>query len=270
MMKKEKIGIIGLGYVGSAVRESYIKNPSIELVEIDLDQRKRFTGTYEDLHDATSVFICVPSPQNTDGSCDASELYSVMSKLKNFNKVVISKVTATPDVYQGLQSDYPNLVHVPEFLTAANAVEDYVRGQFTIIGGDAKPFKEEAERVIRIGQSNLKEVRFCSIAEASLAKYIVNSYLATKVVFMNEMSRLAEAGGQNWSVIRNLLLLDEKRMGVSHTQVPGPDGSLGFGGYCFPKDTRALLNYAKSLGQSLDVLGSAVTKNNIIRSPDDR
>jgi UDPglucose 6-dehydrogenase len=265
MIKKEKIGIIGLGFVGNAIKQSYVDEPFVQLVEIDLDPTKHCTGTYEDLEDASAVFVCVPSPMNEDGSCGTLPLISTLAKLKNFKGVIISKVTAPPNTYEYLQSQHENLVHAPEFLTAVNAVQDYLGGKFSIIGGSVKAYMNEAHRIIKMSQRNLEITHFCTIGEASLAKYIINSFLATKVIFMNEMADLARAGGQNWEMIRQLITLDSKRVGNSHTQVPGPDGFYGFGGACFPKDTSALLKYAESINVQTNVLDSAVKKNILLR-----
>jgi UDPglucose 6-dehydrogenase len=81
---------------------------------------------------------------------------------------------------------------------------------------------------------------------------------------MNELFNLANKAGLNYDVVSNLIKQDA-RIGDSHMKVPGPDGSLGFGGYCFPKDTEALLNFAKNNGASLNVLDSAVQKNLLLR-----
>jgi len=268
-MSQEKIGIIGLGFVGNAIRQSYINNPTIELIEIDSDPTKGCKGTYEDLIDASAVFVCVPSPMNDDGSCGTLPLISTLSKLKSFKGVIISKVTAPPSAYEYLQTQYPNLVHAPEFLTAANAVQDYLAGKFAIIGGSDKNAIDTAHRIIKQGQRMLEMTHVCKIGEASLAKYVINSFLSTKVIFMNEMAKLADAGGQSWEKIRELIALD-RRIGNSHTQVPGPDGQFGFGGACFPKDTSALLKYAETLDVDLNVLDSAVKKNSLLRLTDSK
>lgn len=268
-MKIEKIGIIGLGFVGNAIHSSYVDNPYIDLIEIDSDPEKNCTGTYEELADASAVFLCVPSPQNKDLSCNTEPLESTLEQLTNFKGVIISKVTAPPSVYTRLQEKFPNLVHAPEFLTAANAVNDYLESKFAIIGGGINAYMHEAKRIIKLGLPNLEQIYFCSISEASLAKYTINCFLATKVIFMNEMAKLAEVGGQNWDVVRELIMLD-KRIGNSHTQVPGPDTFYGFGGACFPKDTSALLKYAESVNVPMNVLDSAVKKNMLLRLTDSK
>lgn len=269
-MSQEKIGIIGLGFVGNAVKQSYVNDPTIQLIEIDSDPTKGCKGTYEELVDAVAVFVCVPSPMNVDGSCGTFPLVSTLSKLKAYNGVIISKVTAPPNVYEYLQTQHPNLVHAPEFLTAANAVQDYLAGKFAIIGGSDKTSIDTAHRIIKRGQRMLEMTHVCKIGEASLAKYVINSFLSTKVIFMNEMAKLAEAGGQDWEKVRELIALDSRRVGNSHTQVPGPDGQFGFGGACFPKDTSALLKYAETLNVPLNVLDSAVKKNLLLRLTDSK
>ena len=182
----------------------------------------------------------------------------------NYQGVIISKCTAPPNVYTQLNEEFPNLVHAPEFLTAANAVRDYANGTFAIIGGKVEAYRNEAERLIRLSQTSLTDIHHCSIGEASLAKYAINSFLATKVIFMNELYQLAQAMNLNYDDIAHMVTSD-KRIGSSHMQVPGPDGSFGFGGACFPKDTSALLKIAESLNLTPMVLDAAVRKNTFLR-----
>jgi UDPglucose 6-dehydrogenase len=261
-----KIGIIGLGFVGGAIKASMDgRDWEIDLVLVD--PAKGETGTYADLKDCDGVFVCVPTPQDADGTCDTGPLESVLANLKaiNYQGAIISKCTAPPTTYERLGKDFPNLVHAPEFLTAANAVQDYARGTFAIIGGSVKAYLKEAERIIRLGQESLGDnVQFCSIGEASLAKYTINTFLATKVVFMNELHGIAVASGLDYDKIMSMVKMD-KRIGTSHMQVPGPDGAFGFGGACFPKDTSALLKYAESLDITPMVLEAAVKKNTFLR-----
>ena len=264
IMPQASIGIIGLGFVGNAVRQSY-SHLDYTVRCMDTDPSKHASATYEDIKATEAVFICVPSPMNEDGSCNTDILESVLSNLKGYNGVIISKVTAPPDVYQRLQDSYPNLVHSPEFLTATNAVNDYVNGKFCIIGGAVKAYMNEAARIIKLGQTSLEDVVLCTIGEAALAKYTINSFLATKVVFMNEMFKLSQKLNLDWNTVRELIELDKTRIGKSHDRVPGPDGSFGFGGACFPKDTSAILKVAEQYGIDMMVLDSAVKKNTLLR-----
>jgi len=259
-----KVGIIGMGFVGSAIAEAMDRG-FCEIVAVD--PAKGYNKTYSDLLDCEGVFICVPSPQDTDGTCDTSILEDVLANLAklNYQDVLISKCTAPPDVYEQLNEKYPNLIHAPEFLTAANAKEDYINGKFAMIGGRVGAYQREAERLIRIGQGGLGDnVVHCTIGEASLAKYTINSFLATKVAFMNELWSIAVAFGLDYDTIAKMVKMD-RRIGSSHLQVPGPDGNFGFGGACFPKDTSAMLKFAEQYGISLNVLDAAVKKNTLLR-----
>ena len=258
-----RIGIIGLGYVGSAILNS-LSDRFIDLVIIDPD--KGHNSTYNDLAGAEAIFVCVPTPRDNDGNCDTSILEDVLARLHNirYTGVIISKCTAPPNVYQKLNEQYPNLVHVPEFLTASKAMQDYLNGSFAIIGGSIKAYMNEAERFTKISQQNLKTIVHCDIGEAALTKYAINSFLATKVVFMNELHRVSEAAGLDYNVIATMINLD-RRIGDSHMRVPGPDGTFGFGGHCLPKDTEALLSLSKDLGVTMQVLEAALKKNLLLR-----
>ena len=266
-MNFDKIGIVGLGFVGNAVAESYVSS-FVEVVVVD--PGKGYNNSYNDLKDCAGIFVCVPSPQGDDGSCDTSILESVLKELKEigYTGAVISKVTAPPNVYAELQKEYANLVHVPEFLTAANAVQDYATGKFCYIGGLVGAYRNEAERLIGLGQKSLVQIIHCSIQEASLVKYTLNCFLATKVIFMNEVAKLAEANDCDWWTMQSMLSVDP-RIGPTHLQVPGPDGKFGFGGMCFPKDTSAMLKFAEAAGQQMNVLEAAVKKNILLRLDND-
>ena len=261
MFDMPKIGVVGAGHVGGAIATCY-QERNFEVICIDADPSKS-TGTYADLKDCEAVFVCVPSPAKENGECDTSILNAVLYLLKDFHNVIISKTTAPPAFYEKMQTVYPNLVHVPEFLTAAKAVHDFFNQDSVIIGGRVLAYQREAERILR-GVQQLKSIRYTSIGEAALAKYIINSFLATKVVFMNEMEELARAQGYEWRDVVQTVMSDT-RIGSSHLQVPGPDGFYGFGGVCFPKDTTALVKYAAKLGVHLNVLKSAIKKNTLLR-----
>ena len=259
--ERPKVGIIGLGFVGNAIMQSL--EISCNLVLVDKDPAKG-SNSYADLAECEGVFVCVPTPFGDDGKCDTSILEEVLKNLKDYDNVIISKCTAPPLFYKNLNKQYPNLVHSPEFLTAANAARDYINGKFIILGGRVKAYLDQAEKISKWGQPNATSVAYSSIEEASLAKYTINSFLATKVSFMNEIYQLASAIGADYTSVAKMVSLDN-RIGQSHLQVPGHDGSFGFGGMCFPKDTSALLKYAEELDVPLNVLDAAVKKNLLLR-----
>lgn len=261
MFELPKIGVVGLGFVGTAIKQAY-EDRGHDVICIDVDPNKT-NGTYDDLQECEAVFVCVPSPTKDNGECDTRILNSVLYFLKDYKNVIISKTTAPPEFYEKMSTVYANLIHVPEFLTAADALKDFSNQTNIIIGGTVLAYQREAERVLRSVQP-IQQARYTSIGEAAFVKYAVNSFLATKVVFMNEMAQLAEAHGYKWRDV-SISLAIEPRIGNSHMQVPGPDGQYGFGGMCFPKDTSALIKYAQKFGVQLSVLKTAVKKNTLFR-----
>lgn len=258
-LSNPSIAIVGLGMVGGAIDYATEGWGSKVLI----DPAKGYKGTYEQAQETAAVFICVPSPQGDDGSCDTSILESVLDKLVDYKGVIISKCTAPPSVYTRLSKKFSNLVHAPEFLTAAKANQDYLNGTFAFIGGSVLAYQKEAERIIRMTQPSLQKVFLCGIEEAALAKYAINSFLATKVVFMNELYLLAKSAGIDYNVVRGMMSAD-KRIGGSHMIVPGADG-FGFSGMCFPKDTSALLKYGDSVDMNLTLLRQATETNKMLR-----
>ncbi len=259
-----KIGVIGAGFVGNAIINAY-QLADYEVVVVD---PKYNNTTIKQLikQDPLITFIAVPSPSNPDGSCDTSILESVVEQLHYYQRPVISKVTAPPDVYKRISNKYSNILYVPEFLTAANANQDYLDTKVVMIGG--RPDKDEnimdiAVTWLKSGYPNLEGWCMGDIESVSLVKYTINTFLATKVTFLNQIYSLCQEAGINYEHVKNAIMSDE-RMGSSHFNVPGIDNQFGFGGACFPKDTKALLHYAKSLNVKLDVLESAVEANELI------
>ena len=244
-----RIGIIGAGFVGSAVAHAH---SSDEVVINDPKHPKSTPLT--DFVNCDAIFICVPSPSTETGKCDTSILEEVLKNLLfvNISKQIpiISKVTAPPSVYARLQEEYPNLVHAPEFLTAKNAMWDYKFGKLAVVGGN-KEWSEHAAKIIIRGMVELRydDIQLTDIKTASLYKYMINSYLAMKVTFMNDFYELAQSENISWKEIKKLIVKDD-RIGDTHLAVPGPDGQYGWGGFCFPKDVSAICEEA--LDQGLD------------------
>jgi nucleotide sugar dehydrogenase len=260
-MSYEKIGIIGYGYVGEAVAQSVI--PPLQAIIID--PAKGYNATYSDIKkECTTIFVCVPSPQDANGECDTSILEDVLENLRGYNGTIISKVTAPPKFYEEQAKRFPNLVYIPEFLRASTHFTDFANAKWLIVGGTIGAYQRDAIRICKLLQPETNHIELCGIGEAAFVKYSINSFLALKVVFMNELHQLAVTHDYEWKHLAYLIKMDE-RVGHSHTQVPGPDGHYGFGGACFPKDTNALLKYAESLGVNLNTLDAAVKKNTLLR-----
>ena len=261
-----RVGIIGYGYVGKAIAHCYEKN---EVVIRDPKLKK--SAELSEFNNCDAVFVCVPSPSLVDGSCDTSILEQTIHELLfaiiNQQIPIICKTTAPPSVYQRLLDQYPNIVHVPEFLTAANHIQDYINTEYVIIGGN-KEWCNKALEIINYHLGTSDEiVKIVDIKVAALYKYMMNSYLATKVTFMNEFYKLAQAEGVDWNKIKEAASYDD-RIGMTHMDVPGSDGNYGWGGACFPKDIAAIINEAKSLGLDFKLLENITNINKEHRNND--
>lgn len=259
-----KVGIIGMGYVGQAVQASWLGS-SHDVIYYD----PAVAGSMLDVGAVVAerpgvIFICVPTPSNQAGACDTSIVKDTLDKiLGNYAGIVIVKSTVDPAFWKSY-TQYSNLFHVPEFLVASSATHDYLNPNFIFIGGQ----KDQAHQVLRILQ--LSAVRltvptYCTdLITASLIKYFMNTFLATKVTVLNQFNQLSNAVGANWHDFTEMLEMDE-RMGVSHNQVPGPDGQYGYGGACFPKDVRAIINAIQAHGVSAGIIEAVDSANTQFR-----
>jgi UDPglucose 6-dehydrogenase len=254
-----KIGIIGHGYVGSAVAASYpnttvlINDPTLGSDSISIDHLR---------DNCRAIFVCVPTPQTSTGECDTTILEQVLISLCGYQGIVIAKSTASPVVYKKFEQDLDlNLAHVPEFLTQARAKFDYVNPH-KIIVGCKQELCDEVTDILVSSAINFDRVKIehCTIEEASYFKYMANCMLAMKVIINNELYDLANKLDLDWNRLSDIAKTDS-RLGNTHWTVPGPDGERGYGGACFPKDTAALKSIANSVGVKLTMLEQAIDQN---------
>lgn len=255
-----KIGLFGLGYVGSAVAHTH-RNHNLIIRDPKLEDK---SATLSEIKTCEAIYICVPTPMTEDGHCDDSYVKSVLREIQDYTGIIICKSTVPPGVYLRLQNLYPNLVHAPEFLTAANATADYENSSWVLIGG-SKNSCRLAEEVIKTSTIQATLYHHTDIATASLFKYMANSLMATKVTFMNDLFHLANAVGVDWNEIKKIAKHDP-RLGISHWDVPGPDGKYGYGGACFPKDVSAIIEHGLDIGAPQKLLEAVKTINDIHRS----
>ena len=259
-----KLGIIGKGFVGSAVSNGFDKD--CEQVIVD---PKYTDNTIVDVLDSKLVFVCVPTPVAEDGSCDTSIVKDVLIELsmRDYKGVVVVKSTIIPDYLHEFKKEFDlKIVYNPEFLTEANANEDFKNPPFQVFGGKWRDCEVVEKAYLRHSSVRIVPTFKVDLTTASLLKYTINSWLATKVIFFNELKELHELGSSmvTWEQFTDMLSRDE-RIGNTHMQVPGPDGKKGFGGHCFPKDTEALLHYANKKNIKMSVLRIAVSTNKKLR-----
>ena len=268
------IGIVGQGYVGSAVKEVFSKH--YETNTFDLNGKCNCKDI-EDLVDKSDIiFVCVPTPMKKDGSCDTSIVEGVVKNIDDIvycftnksHKIVAIKSTIPPGTTNRLNKKCKNIsvIFNPEFLTEANFIDDFKNQNRIIIGGE-RPSTTKLRQVYSLVFPNAKIVKTGSIT-AEMVKYFTNTFLATKVSFANEMKLICDGLNIDYDKVVEYSTYDE-RLGKSHWAVPGPDGKLGFGGSCFPKDINALLDLANKLEIDVFTLDGAWETNLKVRPEKD-
>lgn len=263
------VGIVGKGFVGGAMYENF--KEVFNVLVWDTDETKRNVATFDDfVNDSDIIFVCVPTPMKDDGSCDTHIVSSVIGDIARVDrrKYVVIKSTVTPGTTQQLASDLNMTIGFnPEFLTEANAHNDFRFQQLIIIGADDSGIATVMTQLYSEFNSKVENPAYVirrTTKEAEMFKYLANCFLATKVIFANEFKNLCDKTDVDYNRIAEIAVLD-KRLGKTHWKVPGPDGKHGFGGSCFPKDTSALLRHAEELGVSLWLLTEATYINGEIR-----
>ena len=256
-----KLGIVGYGFVGKALDYGFTKNLRKLIVD---PLYTDFSLTDLIQQDPSAAFISVPTPSLADGRVDDSILVEIVTKLakQKTNILLIVKSTAPPSTFAALKARYPRLVYNPEFLTELNSSQDFINPSVHIMGGDP-PDLDYVEKLY-------KQHSICApcpiyktdIKTASLAKYAINTFLATKVVFFNQLKEIHAKTGpaSSWEEFIKIVAAD-KRIGASHMKVPGHDGRPGYGGSCFPKDTRAFVRYADQIAARFDLLEEVIAVN---------
>ena len=278
-----RIGIVGQGYVGTALKEGMSQHYDVETFDINSNLRTK--NSVRDLIKSVSMtFVCVPTPMKKDGSCDTSIVESVVKDIDEAQQwcldsmlnhgiepaekrtIIIIKSTIPPGTTNKLNKKYKNvqIVFNPEFLTEANFIEDF-KNQDRIIVGGPRPASTKVRQLFYKAFPKAHIIKTGSMT-AEMVKYMTNTFLATKVSFANEMKMICDELNIDYDKVVEYSTYDE-RLGKSHWSVPGPDGKLGFGGSCFPKDINALISLSKDMRLYLHTLQS-VWKTNLKVRPE--
>jgi len=263
-MEKYKVGVIGNGFVGES--QAFAFSPTSDLRIYDLDPLKS-SNTKEEIDECDFVFVCVPTPMKKDGSQDISYIEKVFEEAVE-GPIYIIKSTVLPGSTKKLQNKYPKLsiLFSPEFLTERTAKLDMLTQARIVLGGDNN-LTNKAAKLFEQRFMN-KHVIKTDSTTAELIKYMNNTFFATKVSIVNEFKLLADKLGANWEDALYGFASDG-RIGDSHLHVPGPDGRLGYGGTCFPKDVNALITLAKQLDTPLNTIEGGWKTNLTVRPEKD-
>lgn len=265
-----KLGIAGVGMVGGALL-NYFKKQAIE--PFIYDPGKGFKSL-EELNKAGVIFVCVPTPYRTAGSgsgptsfkkdgagFDLSYVEKTCENLQG-EKIVVIKSTVVPGTTEKLQKKYPQhkFLFNPEFLVESRANEDMEKPDRQIVG-----YTEKSRDIAQMIMDILPNAPFKKImpaTEAEMVKYFGNTFLSMKVIFGCEMYKLCEKLGINYDLVKEGVSADP-RIGKSHLDVLH-GGYYGYGGKCFPKDMRALIQFADKQGIDLKLHKTAEAINNAL------
>lgn len=260
---RPKLGIIGYGYVGQAVAYGF---STAELHIYD-----KYKDGFETLADVARksefIFICLPTPMKQgDGEIDLSIIEDNIKKLTKYtnktNKIIVIKSTIIPGTTLSFIKEYPKTLFAynPEFLTEANYLQDFVNSDRTVVGATSD---EVSLRIVALYRQQFPQTPIFQTdpTSAEMVKYMSNCYLASKVIFANEIYGICEKIGIKYEEVKKMVVADH-RIYDSHLDVTSV---RGFGGKCFPKDLLALRAFAKKKNADTTILDAVWKKNLSVR-----
>lgn len=272
-----KVGILGTGFVGGTISSvfDYLLQHRIDIREYD---KYKDTESLESVvNNSDILFVALPTPMNQEnGSCDLSIIENVLEEINQVAekvKAIVIKSTIPPRSTQKFQDKYSKhtFCFSPEFLTEKRCFEDLLEENRIILGFTSN--KQQFSRVDKLFQAFVAAQKKPAIIvrvpseQAEMLKYVTNAFLSTKITFCNEIYDICKSVKVDYNSVVGLLKLD-KRIGITHLNVPGWDLKRQFGGKCLPKDLNSLIFFAKENGVDPLLLDTVWTKNIMLREPD--
>lgn len=261
------ISIIGIGFVGGSMKKSFeLKGKNV----IAYDKFKNLNSFEETLQSPT-MFLCLPTVFNENtNEYDKEPMHEICQKLTDakYDGLVVIKSTVEPKTTEQFSEKYPlKFIHNPEFLTAKTAFEDFHNQSHIVLGVGPNTTEKDLKPLIDLYETlyPFAEISICSCTESESMKSFVNCFYSVKVQFFNELYLTCQENKCDYNVVKDLMLKN-KWINPMHTTVPGPDGKLSYGGYCFPKDTNALLQHMKNNEVPCGVLQATINERNKMRN----
>jgi UDPglucose 6-dehydrogenase len=250
-----KVGILGLGVIGSACKYGFEKLGH----RVSVHDPKLGTQI-EDVLDTEIVYICVPTPSNLDGSCDTSIVRKVIQELKEkrYDGIIVIKSTVKPGTTEDLivLTGKMKICFVPEFLRERCAITDFTENHDLLAVGTYE--KDIYDKVVECHGKYPKKIVQLSPTEAEILKYYSNVYNSMKIIFANEMYEVCKAVGADYTSVKEAFV---KRGTTIDMYLDVNDNFRGYGGMCLPKDTAALASFVKDLKLDLALFETIENEN---------
>jgi UDPglucose 6-dehydrogenase len=248
------IGIIGLGVVGSATKKG-LEYVGHNIFFHDL----RYNTSIQNCISTDVIFICLPTPNNNDQSCDTSAIENTIKQLDKdkYKGIIAIKSTVYPGFTKYLQEKYSNLeiCFVPEFLREKTAYDDFINQELLLVG-------TSSNRIFTILTDIHKDMFQQSIqmssTECEIVKYMTNSLAALRIVFANIFYELSECVGADYEKVRNALVKTKK---INDLYLDVNKDLRGYGGSCLPKDVEALSCILKKQNLDFNLIQSIIEDN---------
>lgn len=285
MDTKKTISVFGAGFVGGECYKAFSKLQNYNVLAYDSNAKdcrlskqldKVNFATFEEAASADVCFIALPTPMNIEtGECDISLIQHCVANIRNLNKenIIVIKSTVVPGTTKKLGFSYNNIFFNPEFLTEANAEQDFKNLQYQIIGTNEDSNLNQINILVNLFKDcysqeilNCTEIYVMDSSAAELVKYTRNCYLATRLSFFNEIKQICDSVDVNYEIVAKYAGLDP-RVGTHYNKVGFPKG---WGLSCFPKDLNAIKHLATKLGIKPLMLQAAWDKNLEVRPPEHR
>ena len=278
--KRAQVGVIGQGFVGSAIAKFFKREISVVAYDKFL---QGFNTLVDVVKTSDVIFVCVPTPMRANGECYTDVVEEVLCDIKNTSTeiarptksfVVCIKSTLPPGFTEIMRSKFHDLriTFSPEFLTEKNAYNDMINSNRVVVGGIYDDARVVLQYFLAADEERVKSGKCVLIAASSAAaemsKLFGNTFLATKVALSNEFYDLCKAMNIDYEEVRTLTMLDP-RIGGSHMAVPGPDGHRGFGGHCLIKDTNNIKQLCKTYNVQERLFSAILDRNLEIRKDRD-
>ena len=263
-VQKYKFGIIGMGFLGSAISHGFGLHADIKIY----DKFKEYDDLEDVVKHADYIWVCLPTPMNMQtGAIDLSIIEENLEKISGFvekgnRKIIIIKSTVVPGTTQKFIKKYPklNFTMNPEFLTARNNKLDFICASRIIIGADEGWIGDDIENVYRYRFGNSTPIFRTGTREAELVKYGANCFFALKISYFNFIWSICQKERLDFDEVKDMILADG-RIARSHSNVPGWDKKFGYSGSCFPKDVNAFIKYSEGLDIEPMLLSSSWQQN---------